>query len=539
MHTRIALVVAVLLIGVIASFAAPAAAQSESAIGFGDAETTTTQGDIATIELQLRNTDDALFQVRSADQQYRATVRVEDGDSDGTVRVRFNTFRGPNNDDTAEFTTVDDDDNAELIVESSDQPGAVLDTGRYNLIASTSTTSVAAVLYLEAPGNTGSNTSVVAPETPLSATASPVSGSTEHADGNSKADSSSANTQTPTAAAGDHVRTRFAVAGLGGAVESSPPARNLVFPTDSAPSAQTTHTMQTSPNQTISMRSLTIEYGTSKSGSPAKIYRLTQSDIDTLGIDETGDGYVDRSAKIAIQNIRANTDGRVTLTFDRPVTVSENDTLLGVYEVQNPDTLGPQDVATTLTGETTTYRESGTVLYGPAGQGTLGYGVNLQLNASTDESSPTAPLSAVAVTYDSDAGELVADIDTSVLATGEYAVRLHTEESAPADLPEVDLTERFAVVEPDAEVTNHSINETSQLSVTASTNLAPENTVIIRVDAQETGGGISQLQNCVATVQPDGSISCDFDLSESGSGLDIDVSIRQNDTVIAGPIRLN
>jgi len=539
MHTRIALVVAVLLIGVIAPFAAPAAAQSESAIGFGDAETTTTQGDIATIELQLRNTDDALFQVRSADQQYRATVRVEDGDSDGTVRVRFNTFRGPNSDDTAEFTTGDDDDNAELIVESSDQPGAVLDTGRYNLIASTSTTSVAAVLYLEAPGNTGSNTSVVAPETPLSATASPVNGSTEHADGNSKTDSSSANTQTPTAAAGDHVRTRFAVAGLGGAVESSPPARNLVFPTDSAPSSQTTHTMQTSPNQTISMRSLTIEYGTNKSGSPAKIYRLTRSDIDTLGIDETGDGYVDRSAKIAIQNIRTNTDGRVTLTFDRPVTVSENDTLLGVYEVQNPDTLGPQDVSTTLTGETTTYRESGTVLYGPAGQGTLGYGVNLQLNASTDESSPTAPLSAVAVTYDSDAGELVADIDTSVLATGEYAVRLHTEESAPADLPEVDLTERFSVVEPDAEVTNHSINETSQLSVTASTNLAPENTVIIRVDAQETGGGISQVQNCVATVQPDGSISCDFDLSESGSGLDIDVSIRQNDTVIAGPIRLN
>ena len=539
MHTRIALVVTILLIGVIAPFAAPTAAQSESAVGFADAETRTTQGDVATIELQLRNTDDALFQVRSADQQYRATVRVADGNGDGTVRVRFNTFRGPGTDDTAAFTTADADDNAELIVESSDQSGTVLDTGRYNLIASTATTSVAAVLRLEAPGDTGSNTTVVAPDTPLAATAPPANESTEQGDRTAEADSSSVDARTPTAAAGDHVRTRFAVAGLGGAVEPSPPARNLVFPTDSAPNAQTTHTMQTSPNQTIAMRSLTIDYGADENAPPAKIYRLTRSDVDTLGIDETGDGYVDRSAKIALQNIQTSTDGRVTLTFDRPVTVSKNDTLLGVYEVQNPDTRGSHAVSTTLTGEATTYRESGTVLYGPAGQGTLGYGVDLQLTAGTDDSSPTAPLSPVAVTYDADAGELVADTDTSALATGEYAIRLHTEESAPADLPEVDLTERFAVVEPDAEVTDHSVNETSQLSVTASTNLAPENTVIIRVDAQEAGGGISQVQNCVATVQPDGSISCEFDLSESGSGLDIDVSIRQNNTVIAGPTRLN
>jgi len=538
MHTRIGVVVTILLVSVAAPFAAPAAAQSGSAIGFGNAETTTTQGDIATIELQLRNTDQAIFRVLSADQQYRAAVRVEDSDGDGTVHVRFNTFRGLGNDDATRFTTVDGDDNARLIAESSDQSGAVLDTGRYNLIASTATTSVAAVLYLEDPGKIGSNTSVVAPETPLSEPSTAVNESTEEPTGDSKADSSSAGTQVPTAAAGDHVRTRFSVGGLGGAVEPSPPARNLVFPTDSSPSASTTHTMQVSPNRTIAMRSLTIDYGADASASPAMVYRLTSSDIDTLGVDETGDGYVDRSAKIAVQNIRTGTDGRVTLTFDRPITVPENDSLLAVYEVRNPRTLGSQDVAATLTGETATYRESGTVLYGPAGQGTLGYGVDLRLESNTDKSSPTAPLSALDVSYDTDANELVADTDTSALATGEYAVRLHTEKSAPADLPQVDLTEQFKVVEPNAEVTEHSIGDTTQLSVTASTNLAPENTVIIRVDAQEAGGGISQIQNCVATVQPGGSISCEFDLSESGSDLDIDVSISQNDTIIAGPTRV-
>ena len=539
MQLRIAFVITALLVSAVAPFAAPVAAQSGSAVGFGDAETTAVQGDVATVELQLRNTEDTLLCVHSADRQYRATVDVVDGNGDGTVRVRFNTFRGPSSGATAEFSTVDTEDSAELIAESSGQAGAVLDAGRYNLIASTATTSVAAVLYLEPPGDTRSNTSIVAPGTPLSEPAPPVNESTEQTATDQIDGSSAADTHFPTAAAGDLVRMQFSAAGIGGAVEPPLPANNLVFPADSAPSAMTSHTLQVSPNTTVDMRSLTIDYGTDSNPSPAKIYRLTQRDIHELGIDETGDGYIDRSVKLAIQNIRTNTDGRVTLTFDRPVTISENSTLLGVYEVQNPDIVGSREVVTTLIGETKTYRESGAVLYGPAGQGALGYGVNLQLESITDESSPTAPLSGLDVTYDTDAGELVADTGTATLPTGAYAVRLHTLESAPTDLPEIDLTEQFNVVKPDADITNHSLDEGSQLSVNASTNLAPENTVVIRVDAQEAGGGISQVQNCLATVQPDGSVSCGFDLSESGSDVEIGVSIQHNGSVIDGPTRLD
>ena len=539
MQLRIAFVITALLVSAVAPFAAPVAAQSGSAVGFGDAETTAVQGDVATVELQLRNTEDTLLRVHSADRQYRATVDVVDGNGDGTVRVRFNTFRGPSSGATAEFSTVDTEDSAELIAESSGQAGAVLDVGRYNLIASTATTSVAAVLYLEPPGDTRSNTSIVAPGTPLSEPAPPVNESTEQTATDQIDGSSAADTHFPTAAAGDLVRMQFSAAGIGGAVEPPLPANNLVFPADSAPSAMTSHTLQVSPNTTVDMRSLTIDYGTDSNPSPAKIYRLTQRDIHELGIDETGDGYIDRSVKLAIQNIRTNTDGRVTLTFDRPVTISENSTLLGVYEVQNPDIVGSREVVTTLIGETKTYRESGAVLYGPAGQGALGYGVNLQLESITDESSPTAPLSGLDVTYDTDAGELVADTGTATLPTGAYAVRLHTLESAPTDLPEIDLTEQFNVVKPDADITNHSLDEGSQLSVNASTNLAPENTVVIRVDAQEAGGGISQVQNCLATVQPDGSVSCGFDLSESGSDVEIGVSIQHNGSVIDGPTRLD
>jgi hypothetical protein len=539
MHTRIALVVTVLLVGVVAPFAAPAAAQSGSAVGFGAAETTATQGDIATIELQVRNTDDAILRVSSADQQYRALVDVRDGDGDGTVRVRFNTFRGPGEDATVGVTAADADDDAELLVESSDQTGAVLDTGRYNMIVSTATTSVAAVLRLEEPGDVSSNTSVVAPGTPLSAADSSGNASAGAADGNAATNASAADAEVRTAAAGDLARTRFRVSGLGGAVEPSPPARNMVFPADSAPNARTTHTLQTTPNETIAMRSLTVDYGVDGSTPPADIYRLTRGDIDTLGVDETGDGYVDRSARFAVQNIRTSTDGRMTLTFDRPVTVSANDSLLAAYEVQNPETVGARDVTATLTGETTTYRDSGTVLYGPAGQGTLGYGVDLRFESADQDASPTAPLSALDVTYDASAGDLVADTDTGALETGEYAVRLQTNDSAPPELPQVHLTERFEVVEPDAEFETPSVADESRLSVAAETNLAPDNTVIVRVDAQETGGGVSQVLNCVATVESDGSIGCEFDLSKSASEFDISVSIRRNDTVIAGPARFS
>ena len=265
MHTRIAVVVILLLVGVAAPFAAPAAAQSGSAVGFGTAETTTMQGDIATVEIQVRNTDQALLRVRSADQQYRATVRVVDRDSDGTVNVQINTFRGPNSDDKAGFTATSGADSAELLAESANNPGTVLDTGRYNMIASTATTSVSAVLHISPPSEAESYTNIVAPGTPLSESALPANESAGAAASNSTAESSTADNQVPTAAIGDYVRTRFSVGGIGGAIDASPPARNLIFAADSSPSARTAHTMQTSANQTVAMRSLTIDYGAAQS----------------------------------------------------------------------------------------------------------------------------------------------------------------------------------------------------------------------------------------------------------------------------------
>jgi len=547
MDTRLALIAAVLLVGfggIAAPVASPAAAQSGPAVGFGDAQTTVTQGDVATIDLQLRNTDQATLRIDSANQQYQATLRVHDGNDDGTVTVRANTFRGGNIDDAGRFTTKGDTDTIQLLTESGTSDTSevtALEPGRYNLIISTDETSVAAVLFIEEPDVGGSHASVIAPNEP--ATGSEGAPTTDP-DNSSQVDAANSVTSTDStesllsAARSDRVRTRFGMSGLGGLVESSPPAHNLVYATDSTPTAQTTHTVQTTPDETISMRTLTIDYGIGDDAPPRGVHQFSRSDIDVIGVDETGNGFVDRSVGIGVQNIRTSTDGSMTITFDRPLTVSKNHTLLAAYEMRNPDATGAAEVAVTLHGDRSTHRERGTVLYGPAGEGTLGHGVDLRPRTASGDV-PTAPLAAVDTTYDPAAGGLVATVDTTAFEPSEYAMDFSVGEAAPPSVPRVSFSESFAIVEPAAEFTNRSVSDDPQLSVTADTNLAPNGSVILRVTAEEPNGGISQVLNCVATVESDGSIGCEFDLSKPADDFDIEVSIQRGGSTIVGPTEYN
>ncbi|WP_228841087.1 hypothetical protein [Halorubrum sp. AJ67] len=544
MDTRLALVATVLLVGlggIGATIAAPAAAQSEPAVGFSDAQTTVTQGDVATIDLQLRNTDHATLRINSANQQYQAALRVRDGDGDGTVSVRSNTVRGGNIDDADRFTAGSDGDSVELLTESGvTDTSAVtaLDPGRYNLIVSTDETSVAAVLSVDEPEAGGTHASVVAPNTPVIESENDPATNTSEIGADESMASTDATGALLSAARGDRVRTRFGVSGIGGVLESPAPARNLVYVMDSTPTADTIHTVQTVPNETISMRSLTIDYGVDNNVPPRGVHQFSRSDIDVFGVDETGNGFVDRSVSAAIQNIRTGTDGRITITFDRPVTVSENHTLLTAYKMRNPDTTGATDVTVTLHGNRSTHRERGTVLYGPAGNGTLGHGVDLRPRTANGDV-PTAPLAAVDTTYDPAAGGLVVTMDTDAFATGEYRMDFTVGESAPSSVPRVSFSESFAIVEPTAQFTNQSVSDDPQLSVTADTNLAPDGSVIVRVTAEEPNGGISQTLNCVATVESDRSIRCDFDLSKSADNFDIEVTIQRGGFTIGGPTEFN
>lgn len=547
MNTRLALVAAIFLValgGIAAPIAAPAAAQSGPAVGFSDAQTAVTQGDVATIDLQLRNTDQATLQIDSASQQYQATLRVHDGDGDGTVSVRANTFRGGNIDDADRFTAGSDADTVQLLAESSMSDSSevsALAPGRYNLIVSTSETSVAAVLLIDEPDTGGVHTSVIAPNTPTIGAGSdstPDRSHANHIDIDDSMTSTNSTNSSLSAARGDRVRTRFAVSGVGGLVESTPPARNLVYAADSTPTAHTTHTVQTVPNKTIAMRSLTIDYGVNDNVPPRSVHQFSRSDIDAIGVDETGDGFIDRPLGISIQKIQTSTDGDMTITFDRPVTVSKNHTLLAAYKMRNPDTTGAAEVAVTLHGDRSTYHERGTVLYGSAGDGTLGHGVDLRLQTASGDV-PTAPLAAIDKTYDPAAGGLVATVDTTAYSSGVYMMKFTVDEAAPTPVPRVSFNESFTIVEPTAEFMNRSVSDDPQLSVTADSNLAPGGSVIVRVTAEEPTGGISQTLNCVTTVESNGSIGCQFDLSKSATNFDIKVSIQRDGSTIVGPTEFN
>lgn len=528
MNTRPALVAMVAVL-VMTAIAPGVTGQTEvTAVGFGDTQTEVAQGDIATINVQLQNTDTATLQIASADQEYTAVLRVDDQDGDGTVRVRFNTFRAASDVPEGAFETATAADDIDVLRASYDGESSVLDVGRYNLILSTTDTRIASQLSLVAPGNvTGSTATVVPADTSLPATDS------------FDMNRSGGENGTVAAAAGDSYRASFGVRGVGGIVAGDAPGHNLVFPANSTPGIQTTHSVSTSPNTTVEIRSVMVNYRTDESIPARDIYQLSRSSIEALGVDTTGDGYVDRSALATIQSFKTTSSGQVTLTFDRAVKVEPNQTFLMSYPARNPDTTETQTVAITLRGNGTTYQEHGHVQYGPAGQGTLGYGVDLQVDSVSQDSPPTDPLAAVTTVYDSTTESLVVDADTTVLERGEHTVRLSVGNAAPEPIPRANLTERVVVAEPTAEFTRLSMSNTSRLTVAVETNLAPKNSLIIQVRAQRSDEGIRRLSNCVATVGPNRTSGCDFDFERSAASVNINVSVRHDGGVIAGPVRHN
>ena len=513
---------------------AGAVGQAEPAVGFGEATTVAAQGDVATVDLRVRNTEAATLRVRAADQSYRADVDVRDGDGDGRIRVRLDTFRGLDADTTVDVSTVDPADDAELVSETTTQEGLVFADGRYNLIAATESTSIAAVLRLEPPTAGGNATQAVPPETPL-----PAEPTEESRADTASTDSAPPSTPTDgptTVARGDHARSTFAVSGLGGILERPAPGADLVSAVDASRSARTTHRLRASPTEAVRMRSVTIEYGASDA-IPTDVYRLSRGDIETLGVDTTGDGTVDRSVRFAVGNIRTSTDGTVTLAFDRAVPLDAGDTLLASYAVTNPDTTGTEPVSVTLAGASVSHTERGVVRYGPAGQGSLGHGVDARLVAAdADADERVAPLAALEATYDPARDAVVVDADTSRLEPGAYTVELSVGAAAPDVLPTTTMREEIRVVEPSVTFTNRSVPDDPLFTVSAETNLAPGNDVVVRVDAQERGGGVSQVSNCVTAVTADGRIGCEFDLTKPASDFAIEVSVARGTDTIGGPV---
>ncbi|WP_143414695.1 hypothetical protein [Halorubrum sp. SD683] len=539
MNTRVSLGVVILFLGVIClamplSISTAAQSQSSPAVGFDTAKTTVTQGDVATLGIQMRDTDEVTLTIQAPNQQYQTTLRAYDNNGDGSVTVRANTFYPTGVDKSNRFTATGGD-SVRLISESGLSEGAVLDTGRYNLIVSTDETSVAAVLMITEPSQPNGTSVIVPPDTSYK---NIETGLKKESELSEIAATDTTDVDSANVARGDEFWTRLPITGIGGLLTSPAPASNLVFPVDSTPGAETTHIADISSNETVSFTSVSINYQSNHGGSHAATQQVTQPDIEVFGIDTNKNGYIDRSLKGSIQSIQTGTDGRLAISLDHPVEISTHSTLRVAYDIKNPEVTGSQDVSVTLQNGDISHQHTGIVTYGLAGQGTLGHGINLQLTSEEGES-PTDPLASVHTVYNDSVSGLAVGVDTTTLEPGEYTVTLEIDESAPNSVPRVSLRQSFTVSEPTAELTNHTISNSTRLSVTASTNLAPNSSAIIRITADEKDGGISQVLNCVATVDSDSEIGCNFDFSYPADEFNIDVTIKRDGVVIAGPTKIN
>jgi hypothetical protein len=195
-------------------------------------------------------------------------------------------------------------------------------------------------------------------------------------------------------------------------------------------------------------------------------------------------------------------------------------TVVAEYDATNPDVTGADDVSVALNDGA--YTETGTVVYGPAGDGTLGYGLDLRLSAIDGSPEITAPLAATTVEYDRETNELVARTTTDELALEEYTVNLTVRESSPFVDQRTTMSEQFRVESPDATFTDMSETDTG-LAVTAETNLAPGTNLTITV----TGLGRDYATSARTTVGDDGTFGVDVDLSEAPNESRFTASIDQ------------
>ncbi len=476
---------------------------TDESVRFADAQRVEQQGDFVKRTLVLNNTDEASLQISSAEGDFSATVLATDGSGDGVVTVVFDTSNA--NAPDAAFRTADANDTVSVLTRPNAAAPEALPTGRYNVIASAGQTRIADRLWIEPPSVRGSAAcSVPATQQPGNVDC---------------ADRSHGSGSAPVVAVGDDAVVQYHVSGLESAVQPSAPGTQQMFARNASTGAHTTHVVQWSP-QTDARTSQTLRIDYRAGPSPS----LHSSQlIEHIGIDTDADGEIDRSLRTAVNRYQVTSSGGLTVAFDEPISVADNETLLFEYHVVNPRTEGTGAVSVTFGEETAHSR----LEYASNALGNVGPGVDLRVESS--EMDFVSPQTVFDVAYDAETDTLNVVADSTRLETGTYNVTVVIDSEIHADGKRVVLTESFAVAEPSVDNLTATMSGT-KLNVSARTNLAPQTKMDI--DLTMTQEGTTYFSRCLTTVGQNGVVSCNFTPAKSGAA---NVSISHNDTVVAGP----
>jgi len=487
-----------------------AAAQSADGLTFADASTTEPRGDVARLSVRIGDRDRLTLMVRAPDGAYDTRIRATDADDDGRVTVSVNTFHAGRTADESVAYAVGPGDRLTSVRRRTDRLDGPLPVGRYNLVAVAGSDSTSASLVVE-PNRVGATTTATVPRDRLGGDAAAVPGTERFA--------------TNRVAVGDHAVVAINASGLGGILASTaPPGRNLVYPTDSTPGATTTHTVRIEATRTVEPGTVTVEYD---AGTPRRLDHLDADDIRRLGIDGDGDGIVETDLRSAVAAVES-TERALQIDLSTDATLAANQTLLVQYRATNPTEAGSYGVHAAVNGAV---EHDGTVVYGVAGRGTLGYGIDLGLTATGDRT-VVDPLAAVEYHYAD--GRLYALVNTSTLSVGErYGVGLIRWGASPlatetaATAASVELTERrTTVVTPTADDPLVAGGETT---VRAETTLAPTTEVVVTVS--DTGSNAFLFRRATR-VAPDRHLAATFGLPESAAGRSITVRIVDGGRVV-------
>ncbi|EJN57172.1 hypothetical protein HSB1_45580 [Halogranum salarium B-1] len=500
-------VVAVLVFATVA--ATPGVLAADATVTF-DAETySATRGAIVPLTISLDGAQSATVTLTETTGAYAATVTVVDADEDGTVRLELDTFAAGSGNDFHAYRATDGDQLVSVtrLTPARSDP---LPAGTYALVAVAGESQDDATLTLS-PFSLGAVTVETAPHvySPFGETP----------------------TVSDTVASGDWVILRFDAPGLSGVVDTDrPPVSALVYADPSTPRARSTHTVRAPVADAlhgVPLRSLVVDY---EGETDARPWQLTPgADAAIVGVDHDSDGTLDIDLTETLVSVSTYSDGRYRLQFDGAYALAPGDELVVQYELYNPDTTGSDPVAVRINDETELV---GVATYGPAGQGTLGNGVTLDLVRVVDDEAVPVSLANAHYRVDLETEELVVATIAPELAedetSAEYVATLAlSSDSVYADDIDDSVVARYTVVPRTASIDGVSDGTLSvdqhQQRLSGTTTVAPGSRLVVyavRYDDPR-----SFIQARLVTVSADGSWEADFEFTHIEPGSRFDVAV--------------